>query len=76
MGAFAHLVAFNEDRHTVLHIHPQGPEPDEGAKKQTQGGPTLQFKLYTPTPGFYRLYTQTQIASQPKFASFNITVEP
>src|SRR6185295_12096936 len=29
MAAFAHLVAFNEDRKTVLHIHPEGPEPDK-----------------------------------------------
>ena len=27
MGAFAHLVAFHEDYKTVLHIHPQGQEP-------------------------------------------------
>jgi hypothetical protein len=73
MGAFAHLVAFNEDGRTVLHIHPQGPEPD---KPDARGGPTLRFKLYAPTPGFYRLYAQTQIAGEAKFAPFNISVEP
>jgi hypothetical protein len=72
MGAFAHLVAFNEDGKTVLHIHPDGPEPD---KAEARGGPTLKFKLYAPTPGFYRLYAQTQILDEAKFAPFNITVE-
>jgi hypothetical protein len=72
MGAFAHMVAFNENARTVLHIHPQGPEPET---ELARGGPTLQFKLYAPTPGFYRLYAQTQINGQPKFAPFNITVE-
>jgi hypothetical protein len=73
MGAFAHLVAFNQDGRTVLHIHPEGPEPNT---QDARGGPTLRFKLYAPTPGFYRLYAQTQIAGEPKFAPFNITVEP
>ena len=72
MGAFAHLVAFNEDGKTVLHIHPEGPEPE---KAEARGGPTLKFKLYAPTAGFYRLYAQTQILDEQKFAPFNITVE-
>jgi len=33
------------------------------------------IKLYAPAPGFYRLYAQTQIRDEPKFAPFNITVE-
>lgn len=72
MAAFAHLVAFNEDGKTVLHIHPQGPEP---ASDKERGGPTLTFKLYAPEPGFYRFYAQTQIMDEQKFAPFNITIE-
>lgn len=72
MGAFAHLVAFNEDYKTVLHIHPEGAEPD---RPEARGGPTLRFKLYAPVPGYYRLYAQTQIMDEAKFAPFNITVE-
>jgi hypothetical protein len=71
MAAFAHLVAFNEDGRTVLHIHPEGPEPD---RADARGGPTLRFKLYAPTPGFYRLYAQVQIKGEQKFAPFNVTV--
>jgi hypothetical protein len=72
MAAFAHLVAFNEDGKTVLHIHPQGPEPQ---KPEERGGPVLTFKLYAPTPGFYRLYVQTLIIDEQKFAPFNIMIE-
>jgi hypothetical protein len=72
MGAFAHLVAFNEDYKTVLHIHPEGPEPD---KPEARGGPALRFKLYAPTSGHYRLYAQTQIMDEAKFAPFDIVVE-
>ncbi len=72
MAAFAHLVAFSEDHKTVLHIHPQGPEPTSDKER---GGPTLTFKLYAPKPGFYRLYAQTQIMDEQKFAPFNLTIE-
>jgi len=72
MGAFAHLVAFHEDGKTVLHIHPEGPEP---ATNDERGGPTLTFKFYAPVPGYYRLYAQTQIFEEAIFAPFNVVVE-
>jgi hypothetical protein len=71
MGAFAHLVAFNEDGRTVLHIHPEGPEPE---KAEARGGPALRFKLYAPVAGFYRLYAQVLVKGQGRFAPFNVTV--
>ena len=43
-------------------------------KAEERGGPTLRFKLYAPAPGFYRLYAQTQIMGEQKFAPFNVTV--
>jgi hypothetical protein len=73
MGAFAHLVAFNEDRKTVLHIHPEGPEPKD---PEARGGPALKFKLYAPRPGFYRLYAQLQIKGAPVFVPFNLRILP
>jgi hypothetical protein len=72
MASFAHLVAFNEDHKTVLHIHPQGPEPQNAEER---GGPVLTFKLYAPKAGFYRLYAQTHIMDEDKFAPFNLTIE-
>jgi hypothetical protein len=72
MGAFAHLVAFHEDHKTVLHIHPQGQEPQT---EQARGGPVLKFKLYAPVAGYYRLYAQVQVMGEQKFAPFDIAVE-
>jgi hypothetical protein len=71
MGAFAHVVAFNEDRRTVLHVHPEGPEVTDASAR---GGSVLRFKLYAPVAGFYRLYAQTQISGEARFAPFNLTV--
>lgn len=71
MGAYAHLVAFNEDGKTVLHIHPEGIEP---TNPNERGGPTLAFKLYAPTPGYYRLYAQVQIKGEQRFAPFHLVV--
>jgi hypothetical protein len=73
MGAFAHLVAFGEDRATVLHVHPEGNEIQDPAMR---GGPTLKFKLYAPRAGFYRLYAQVQIGGQAAFAPFNLRILP
>jgi hypothetical protein len=73
MAAFAHIVGFNEDYKTVLHMHPKGaPLLDEAAR----GGPELEFQIYALRPGFVRLFTQVQIAGQQEFAPFGIAVVP
>jgi hypothetical protein len=73
MGAFAHLVAYSEDRRTVLHVHPEGPEVKEA---EARGGPILKFKLYAPQPGFYRLYAQVQVNGAQVFVPFNVRILP
>jgi hypothetical protein len=73
MGAFAHIVGFNEDRKTVLHIHPYGREP---ASADERAGPAFAFKFYAPSPGFYRLYGQVQIGGVSQFAPFGLVVLP
>jgi hypothetical protein len=73
MGAFAHLVAFSEDRKTVLHIHPEGPDLKDATQR---GGPALKFKLYAPQSGFYRLFAQFQIDGVPVFVPFNLRILP
>ncbi len=71
MAAFAHLVGFNQDYKTILHMHPKGaPVLDPNAR----GGPELEFQIYALRPGFYRLFAQVQIDGQSKFAPFGITV--
>jgi hypothetical protein len=73
MGAFAHLVGFHEDHKTILHMHPiesRRLEPDD------RGGPDLTFRIYTDTPGYYRLFLQVQIGGVSKFVPFGVEVVP
>ena len=73
MAAFAHLVGFNEDYETVLHMHPKGvPVLDP----KVRGGPELDFQIYALKPGFIRLFAQVQIDGRSHFAPFGIQVEP
>jgi hypothetical protein len=73
MGAFAHLVGFHEDRKTILHMHPIETRKLEAADR---GGPDLDFRIYTDTPGYYRLFFQVQIGGMSKFIPFGIDVVP
>jgi hypothetical protein len=73
MAAFAHLVGFNEDKETVLHMHPIGaPITDE----KLRGGPELNFKVYATKSGFVRLFAQVQVRGQPVCVPFNLRVVP
>jgi hypothetical protein len=72
MGAFAHLVGFSEDRRHVLHVHPQGREPESDDER---GGPELHFYVNIPQPGYLVLYSQVQINGQDVFAPFGLDVE-
>ena len=73
MGTFAHLVAFHEDRQTVLHLHPTGGDPESPDER---GGPQFPFRFWAPKPGFYRLYVQVQIGGAQVFAPFVVRVKP
>jgi hypothetical protein len=73
MGAYAHLVAFSEDRDNIAHIHPMGTEP---TKDSDRGGPTLQFHLEFPEAGFQKLFAQFQIDGKDVFAPFGLNVKP
>jgi hypothetical protein len=72
MAAFAHIVGFNQDGETVLHMHPIGPAISD---EKMRGGPILTFKLYTTKPGFTRLFAQVQVNGQQIFAPFGFEVQ-
>ena len=73
MNAFAHLVGFNEDYKTVIHIHPKGPPVLDPAAR---GGPELEFQIYALRPGFVRLFAQVQIEGRSRFAPFGLQIAP
>ena len=73
MAAFAHLVGFNENRLTIMHIHPIGTPPQSPSDR---GGPELEFFIYPTQAGFMRLFAQVQIGGVSKFAPFGVCVLP
>jgi hypothetical protein len=72
MGAFAHIVGFNEDFQTIVHIHPMGKEP---TKVSDRGGPELQFHIEPEKSGFTKLFIQVSINGKELFAPFGLLVK-
>ena len=72
MGVFAHFVGFHEDHESIVHIHPQGPDP---VPPDSRGGPDLEIIFIPLKSGFVRLYAQVQIDGVSKFAPFNLNFE-
>jgi hypothetical protein len=71
MGAFAHLVAFDQARSGFAHLHPaqsdllQSPDPQH---------PVLDFKITIPQPGRYVIWAQVNLAGREVFVPFWIEV--
>jgi hypothetical protein len=72
MNAFAHLVAFDDQRSGFAHMHPQ--EYDI-TKPPDAVHPVLTFKLMLPRAGRYVIWSQVQIAGREIFAPFWFEVE-
>lgn len=62
MEAYAHIVAFNEDYKTILHIHPM------------DDGKNIQFHIMPTEAGFIKLFVQVKINGQEIFAPFGVMV--
>ena len=71
MGAYAHIVGFNEDFNSVVHIHPMGAEPQ---KSSDRGGPELSFHIEPQKAGFIKLFAQVKIKGKEYFAPFGLVV--
>jgi len=71
MGAYAHIVGFNEDLKTVAHIHPMGEEP---TVKSQRGGPDLEFHIEPAKPGFTKMFAQIRVNGKDIFAPFGLLV--
>lgn len=71
MGAFAHLVAFDEARSGFAHLHPV--ETDL-AKPPDATKPALNFKLTIPRAGSYVVWAQVNLAGREVFVPFDFPV--
>ncbi len=71
MGAFAHLVAFDEARSGFAHLHPA--EVDL-AKPPDAARPVLNFKLTIPRAGHYVVWAQVNLGGRETFVPFGIDV--
>ncbi|AOS43042.1 hypothetical protein Verru16b_00080 [Lacunisphaera limnophila] len=73
MGAFAHLVAFDEARSGFAHLHPM--ETDL-TKSPDALNPELNFKITIPQPGRYVIWAQVDLGGTEVFAPFWVDVLP
>ncbi len=73
MGAFAHLVAFDEARSGFAHLHPNETDltqPPDALK------PELTFKVTIPVPGRYVIWAQVSLGGNEAFVPFWVDVSP
>ena len=73
MGAFAHLVTFDETRSGFAHLHPM---ENDLAKPPDSLRPVLNFKITIPRSGRYVIWAQVKIDGQEIFAPYWVDVLP
>jgi hypothetical protein len=71
MGAFAHLVAFDQARSGFAHLHPA--ETDL-LRTPDSRNPVLNFKLTIPRAGHYVVWAQVNIDGRETFVPFDLAV--
>ena len=73
MGAFAHLVAFDEARSGFAHLHPL---PSDLNGHPDPYRPQLSFRIQIPRPGRYVVWSQFKTGGREHFAPFWLEVAP
>jgi len=73
MGAYAHLVAFDEARSGFAHLHPM--ETDL-LQRPDATRPELNFKITIPRAGRYVIWSQINLGGQETFVPFWFDVAP
>ncbi|GHB95447.1 hypothetical protein [Cerasicoccus arenae] len=68
MGAYAHLVAFDEGVSGFAHLHPKYTGREKNA------APQLDFVLNTHVPGDYRVWAQVKVDGVERFMPFSVRV--
>ena len=72
MGAFAHLVAFDEARSGFAHLHPTEINPLQPPDAHK---PVLNFKITIPAAGSYVIWAQLNLGGRETFVPFWFEVE-
>lgn len=72
MGAYAHLVAFDETIRGFAHLHPI---MQLGATENDPYHPQLNFAMSTRLPGNYRVWAQVKLEGSERFIPFDIVVQ-
>jgi hypothetical protein len=67
MGAYAHLVAFDEQRSGFAHLHPTAADPSLAPDRVH---PTLNFKITIPTAGRFVIWAQVDVGGREVFVPF------
>jgi hypothetical protein len=73
MGAFAHLVAFDQARSGFAHLHPM--ETDLNQRPDLKR-PELNFKITIPRAGRYVIWAQISLGGRETFVPFWFDVAP
>ena len=73
MGAFAHLVAFDETRSGFAHLHPNETDLNQPPDALR---PELNFKITIPSPGRYVIWAQVNLGGSEIFVPFWLDVTP
>ena len=68
MGAYAHMVAFDNQRSGFAHMHPTPTGKEQNAQ------PEIGFIFNTSKPGHYRIWAQVKLEDQVVFAPFDLEV--
>ena len=76
MDAFAHLVAFDQERSGFAHLHPLTGEPNAPIAPLDAMRPRLPFKITIPTAGVYVIWAQVKLGGRELFAPFWFNVAP
>jgi len=73
MGAFAHMVAFDDDRRGFAHLHPgESIQPVDDSEDFVG---SLTFGFRPPSSGHFRLWAQVRIGGEELFVPFDLIVD-
>ena len=72
-GAFAHVAAFYEGFGGMVHIHPNGEEPEDDKARASS---PVAFTFHPETPGYLKYFVQVRVDGKDVVLPFGIMIEP